>query len=314
MHSNQRPLHFVLALTLVLWSTSAWYVAPAWCDELPSQEGLPRELVIPQPPPLSEQLKTLRALVIPAEQYTPKTGFLDGIKSMFSGGEKAQYLTLQALAEHAPEIRGKLVRVEGVYDLEGEQGVLRSEGHEVVVAMAGGIAPEGFEGAADSLDGLPVAAQGTVETQGDRALVRATLLVPSLTLTQLRIGRMLEMKEDFKGAMDSYLAVANNRSLSQGPFAAFARVRGAQIAFDELRDEKTARRHYSAAWQPYSVTDREGKALYYTWQPSKQGGWEKVSVRDAIHDRLDSLNRGGNRRHSVIPKVMDILDKRLDFR
>ncbi len=293
MHSHQGPLHLVLALTLVLCSASAVCMAPVWCDELPSQEGLPRELVIPESPPLTDQLKTLRALAVSGAEYAPKPGFLDGIKKMFSGGENAKYVTIEALAEHASEIRGKLVRVEGIYDLEGDHGVLRSEGHKVIVALAGGIAPLGFEGAADSLDGLPVAAQGIVETQDSTALVRATLLVPSLTLTQLRIGRILELQQDYKGAMDAYLKVANNRALSQGPFAAFARVRGAQIAFDELRDVKTARKQYSAAWQPYSVTDAEGKPLYYTWVPRKQGGWEKISVKDAIHDRLDALNRGG---------------------
>lgn len=293
MHSYHRCRSAFLSLVLIVWCVAALAGAPARSEQLPSQEGLPRELVIAEQPPLTDQLKLLRALAVPAKEYAPKTGLLDSFRNMFGGGEKAQYVTIPALAEHAAEIRGKLVRVEGVYEVEGERGVFRSEGHEVLVALGGGIAPEGFDAAPGSLDGLPAAAQGLVETEGDVPLVRATLLVPSLGLTQLRIGRILELQGDYQGAVDAYAAVAKNAALSRGPLAAFARLRAAQIAFEELRDRKAARAHYSAAWQPYTVTDREGQPLYYTWVPVKGEGWKRVSARDAIAERLDSLNAGG---------------------
>ncbi len=296
--TKSKRLRFAVFGVLVL--LLAYGVSASWCQDAPTQtepiqevqnqEGLPPELVIAEDVPLSQQLITHRALADAAKEYNPRPGILSGCTEMFSGGSKPQGVSVTNLKLHADELVSQLVRVEGMYVVTGDDAVIRSVDDEVKIVLAGGVAPEGFDVAGGTADGLPVLVQGLVETEDGAPLVRAQLMAPSEGLLRLRIGRILEMQSDYEGAVKAYDAVAKDQGLARGPLGPFARIRAGELAFDELRDQKLASKHYSAAWQPYTVSDREGNTLYHTWQPTDGGSWVKVTVRDAIASRLQQLN------------------------
>jgi len=98
----------------------------------------------------------------------------------------------------------------------------------------------------------------------------------------------------YEEAVKAYEAAGSRAQRAKSPFAAFSTCNAGRIAYDMLRDQKTARKHFSMAWNPYTPTDRAGKPLFYTWIPAKdEPGWEKVGVADAISEPLDTLNRTG---------------------
>lgn len=270
------------------------------CQAPESQEGLPVELVISDVPPLSEQLTTMRVLYESGLSFIPKTGILDSIKGMFASGEKASYLPVPQLVDAAPGLRGALVETEGMYETDGERGVLRSLGSEIAVELMGGTRPEGFTATDGDPNGMPVAITGRVETQGDAPLLRAETLIPSAAIAGLRVGRILERQEDWEAAVEAYESIAGNRGLSTRPLAAFARIRAGQLLLERLKDEKRARRQFSQAWQPYSV-EANGEPVYFTWMPVAGDGWEKVPAVEAMAPRLNRLNS-----ETLAYKIVDI--------
>lgn len=278
-----RRAAFLVALLLLLMA------APyGWCQSQ-SQEGLPVELTIPDEPPYAEQLGTMRALYETAKGFQPKGGILSGLRSMFSRQEKANYVPVADLAEEAASLRGELVETEGIYEPGEERGVLRSMGAEILVELMGGVQPRGFGADAGDVDGMPVQVTGRVETEGDQALLRAEAMVPSPLIAGLRVARILELQEDWEGAVDAYEDVARNAALAQRPLMPFARIRGGQIALQHLEDKKRAGAQFSVAWRPYSVQN-QGEPLYFTWVPVAGDGWERQSVTEALAPRLDRLN------------------------
>ncbi|MGC9318778.1 MAG: YidC/Oxa1 family membrane protein insertase [Armatimonadota bacterium] len=287
-HDGLSPGQHLLAVIALL--IVALVQAPAvWCQPAATQEGLPVELVVDRGQDLDEQLTTMRALYHVGEEYLPETGIIAGLKSMFTGGDEAMYATVGTLAEKAAQIRGELVKVEGIYEAgEEERGTLRSMGAEVTVEMMGGSSPQGFSEVGGP-DGMPVMITGRVETAGEKALLRAETMVPSAHIAGVRVARLLEESEEWEAAADAYEAVATNGALQSRPLAAFARIRAGQIAFEHLRDEKRARGQFSAAWQPYSVS-QNGTPAYYTWVPKEDNGWERMPAAEALAPRLDRLN------------------------
>ncbi len=264
--------------------------APGRGEDLPSQQGLPLELLVDEDQPLDEQLRTMQTLYEVGLGYLPKGGILESVKSMFGGGEeKPNYATVGNLAEHAARVRGDLVQTEGIYEAGDERGVLRSMGHEIHVEIVGGSKPQGFGTIEGGADGMPVAITGRVETQGEEALLRADMLVPSAMIAGIRVARILELQEQYEAAVEAYEEVATNGALASRPLAAFARVQAGHIALTKLRDEGRARAQYSAAWQPYTV-ENSGNPVYYTWVPAEDEGWERVPVAEALAPRLDRLN------------------------
>ncbi|MCD6359694.1 MAG: membrane protein insertase YidC, partial [Armatimonadetes bacterium] len=230
------------------------------------------------------------ALASAAKEYNPRPSLLGGCTQMFGAGGGPQPITVPLLAEHASELLNETVRVEGMYETRDGKGILLGQDAQVRIELAGGVAPEGFDAAGGNMEGLPVAVTGTVELQDDVALVRAQLVTPSESILKVRIGRILELQGDYQGAVEAYEQVANDRMLAKTPLGAFARIRAADLAFEELRDEKLARKHYSAAWQPYSISDRDGNSIYRTWRPVPDDGWETIEARKAIAGRLQQLN------------------------
>lgn len=282
--SLRRHLLAVIALLVV-----AALQAPAvWCQPAATQEGLPVELVIDREQDFDDQLTTMRALYHVGEEYLPETGIIASVKSMFTGGDEAMYVTVATLAEHAARVRGDLVKVEGIYEAGEERGTLRSMGAEVMVEMVGGSSPEGFSEVGGP-DGMPVMITGRVETEDEKALLRAEAMVPSAQIAGVRAARLLEEGEEWEAAADAYEDVATNGALQSRPLAAFARIRAGQIALEHLRDQKRARAQYSAGWQPYSAS-QGGTPAYYTWVPKEDNGWERTPAAEALAPRLDRLN------------------------
>jgi YidC/Oxa1 family membrane protein insertase len=279
-----------MLITAILVVTLGCMVVPGWGEPSVSQDGLPAELVIPDDIPLSKQLIIYRELAEAAKQYNPRPSILSGCTQAFSGGDQPRPITAADLNKHATELLNAPVRVEGMYEERGEGGIIRSLGSEVAVVLAGGTVPEGFDATGGVVSGWPVTAQGPVEIENDKPFIRAQLVVPSEALALLRIGRILEMEGAHEDAVKAYEKVAGNQALARGPLGAFARIRAGDIAFDELRNEKLARKHYSAGWQPYTVTDKQGKAIYHTWKPKDDGGWQEVGIREAISGRLHQLS------------------------
>ncbi len=263
--------------------------SPGRCQPAQSQEGLPVELVILEEPPLSEQLTTMQALYESGLSFVPKTGILDSIKNMFVSSEQANYLPVPRLVEAAAQLRGELVQTEGMYETDGETGVLRSLGGEIAVELMGGTEPEGFAASDGDPDGMPVMISGRVETQGEEPLLRAEALIPSALIAGLRVGRVAERQEDWEAAVEAYQSVAGQRALSTRPLAAFARIRAGQLLLERLKDQKAARGQFSSAWQPYSA-EANGEPVYHTWVPQPGDGWEMVPAAEAMAPTLDRLN------------------------
>lgn len=291
--STTRRAAFLVALLLLLMA------APyGWC-QTQSQEGLPVELTIPDEPPYAEQLGTMRALYETAKQSQPKGGILSGVRSMFSSQEKANYAPVADLVKNAASLRGQLVETEGIYEAGEERGVLRSMGSEILVELMGGVQPQGFGADAGDSGGMPVQVTGRVETEGDKALLRAEAMVPSALIAGLRVARILELQEDWEAAAAAYEDVAKVQALASRPLMPFARIRAGQIALQYLDDQGQARGQFSAAWQPYSV-QKQGEPLYFTWVPVAGDGWERQSVTEALAPRLDKLNS-----QTVAYKIVD---------
>ena len=124
--------------------------------------------------------------------------------------------------------------------------MLRSMGAEILVEPMGGVQPQGFGADAGDLDGMPVQVRGRVETEGDKALLRAESVVPSALIAGLRVARVLELQEDWDAAVDAYEDVAKVPALAQRPLMPFARIRGGMIALQYLEDKARARKQFQA--------------------------------------------------------------------
>ena len=263
------------------------------------QDGLPPELRISDKPDATEQLKQLQtalalAAAQPGAQKAGGGGILGGLSSLFGGGEKqAQPVSVAILSAHAEVYKGLVVSVDGVWAPLAEKGtgVFRSETGECKIIPAGGTVPTGFpEG---SIEGMPVRAEGLVEIgEGGKALIRATKIQPSMPLLSLRIARLYEMLGRWDEAKKSYSDVAKLGMKSGYWLAGHAQFSQGRITADKLHDAKAASNELWMAWQNFSMAEPNGTPRYYVWRPKIDGtGWEKLSIRDALHEPLDSLAR-----------------------
>ena len=261
----------------------------AYGEALPGQEGLPPELVIPAAPDLADQIDALEDLTDYAEENAPETGFIASIKSMFSGSKQPRLINVDDLAANVEQLKGTAVAVEGVYEVQGEDGaVFRSEGGTCHLALAGGTRPEGFPKGGP--DGLPARVEGTIEI-GEQGLplIRVQKITPALVLGFIRLGRAYELDEEYQDAVEAYSAGAKAGAGSQYKYAAFARVHAAELAVEKLQDEKAAKRLYDAAWQEFASGRADG-ADYYTWtRPADAETWHRQAVRETISEPLDNL-------------------------
>jgi YidC/Oxa1 family membrane protein insertase len=262
-----------------------------------SQQGLPPELTISAKPSYQQQLQTLQALRTFTAQNKPSGGgggILSGLKSLLGGGGGAAQgipVAPAALALSGDQLRGKLVKVIGIYQKTSpDGGVIPFEGGTIAVSMPAGITIEGFNVSGPS--GLPVTVEGVVEAAGGAGVqVRATSVRPDGPLVGLRIARIQELLNQPEAAMETYNKVFGQLQASKSPFAAYATTAAARVAYD-LRDVKASRKHYAMAWNPFTGRDKQGRPLHYTWVPNQENtGWEKLGIAQAIKGPLDTLNK-----------------------
>ena len=289
----ERPLsRIALIIALISLTTLA---LPGQVATAQIQEGLPVELYIPDEPPLDEQLVNMRALYETGLEQIPQRGFGSGLRDMFTGGgeEIPTYLPVSNLLEQATVIRGDLIETDGIFyaDLEAQGGTVRSMGREITVEMMHGVTPQGFEGVNGDAHGMPVSVIGRIETAAEDVVLRASEIRPSAIIAGVRIGRILEIQEDWEPALEVYLEVANHGALRSRPLAAFARIRVGTIAVERLGDEGTARAAFSAAYEAYGRSVN-GRPRWYTWVQVPGETWEVRGVGEAIGGRLDRLNSG----------------------
>ncbi|MFW6438077.1 MAG: YidC/Oxa1 family membrane protein insertase, partial [Armatimonadota bacterium] len=254
-----------------------------------SQEGLPVDLIIEDQPSLNSQLSDMQALYTAAAEDLPEGGFINSIKSMFNGNgeEVPNYAPLGALALNADQVRGDLIETDGIWQARETGGILRSMGYELRVEFAGDTQPEGFD-EVDGPDGMPTLVVGRMETENDEPVLRADRVAPSPMVAGVRIGRILELEEQWEDAVAAYEDVAQKGPLSIRPLAAFARTRAGALALEKLDDEKRARTQYAAAWQTYTH-EADGQPAYWVWVEGDEG-WDALPAKDALAEPLNELN------------------------
>jgi len=260
-------------------------------DSLTTQEGLPPELVISSQTPVEEQIAVLESLAAYAEQNAPQGGFLAGCKSMVAGETKPLFISIPDLVAGVEVLKDKLVAVEGIYQTIGEdRAAFLTHGGICHIALAGGSSPTGF--GKEGPEGLPARAEGIVEiTDNGLPLVRAQKLTPALVLTHIRLARAYEVAQEYEKAVESYKKATSASTQQPYQFAPFANSHAAALSLHQLSDPKQARGLYSKAWNAYTKERSDG-GQYYTWVLA-DGTWKKESVREAISEPLDSLERDG---------------------
>ena len=286
--------HLAVLLVVAAWALGALcFSRQVHAEPLPGQEGLPPELIIPAAPELDDQIDALEDLTDYAEDNAPEAGFIASIKTMFSGSKQARLINVDDLAANVEQLKGTAVAVEGIYEVQGEDGgVFRSEGGTCHLALAGGTRPEGFP--KEGPGGLPARVEGTVEL-GEQGLplIRVQKLTPALVLSFVRLGRAYELDEEYKDAVEVYSAGAKAGAGSQYKYAAFARVHAAELALEQLHDRAKARGLYDTAWTEFAAGRADG-ADYYTWtRPADGDSWQRQAVRETISEPLDTLKRDG---------------------
>ncbi len=257
------------------------------------QDGLPPELVVDTSRPLPEQLTTLTALREWTEQNTPKPGFLDSLKGVFSGPKGPTVATIETIAEHLGDVQGQVLSTYGIYHQgQNDEATLVSSGGELPVSLGGGVAPEGFPSA--DIDGLPVIVTGIVEStktaDGYSGSIRASKITPCGWLAALRMGRIHEIEGTFEKAVEAYEGAAALTTSGGGTeFAGFCLSRGAQIALEQLNDQAKARALYNRAWDQCAGLGPDGTCPFFTWMPATDR-WAEQPLRQVVGPSLDALN------------------------
>ena len=297
----------ILSLTTILVVALLLAIGFALAAQPASQQGLPPELTIATQPPLTEQLQALQGLATYAQQNGSKAagggGPFSGLKSVFGGGgssTKVVPVTADSLNLNAAVLRGAVVSVTGIYRATGkENGKLDCDGSSIQISMPVGVRSEGFD--QKGPNGLPTTVEGVVERAASGAVqVRATSVRPEGWLVLLRVARVQELLGQPDAAQKTYDAAFAKAQAVKSPFAAYATTSAARIAYD-LRDVKTAKKHYAMAWNPFTGINKQGQPAYYTWVPAEDGtGWQKLSVREALKPPLETLNK-----NDIWYKVMD---------
>ncbi len=271
------------------------------------QKGLPPELVV-DPETLADEQKALEALDVYLMSNAPPggiAGFFSGIGNWISqrlaGARSARGMTIEAILdahEQDPnQLNGVLVSVEGMYEA-GTQvdslaaGSRRLEVSRLPQTVQNGFGPEGP-------DGMPVMVTGTVLPQQEGPVLHMNQVEPAPTLTLIRLGRIHELNDApayYQRAVEIYERAAKSRAATGSPWVGFAMAHGGILAQEKLRDRKKAISLYNQAWE-LEGRIKAGKApaavLPKTWMRLPDGTWNESGLREAVGERLDTLNSEG---------------------
>jgi YidC/Oxa1 family membrane protein insertase len=257
-----------------------------------SQQGLPPELVVPARPSLDQQAQLLRQLMVAESEKGARGGFWEAVRNWFAPRPRVVVLAAPDLVAHAEALRTVQVEVHGVLRHKGNQLVLSTQDYDCPVDLSGGVVPTGFPPGAARLDWLPVKVTGIVELPFGAPVVHALSLTPSPPLAHLRLARLLEEQRRYAEATEEYARASAQLQRARLSWAAFALAHAGWLAYHRLRDPKLAARRLSAAWTFFTLKDRQGRPLFYTWVPLASGqGWQRLPVAEAIGPLLDQVSR-----------------------
>jgi YidC/Oxa1 family membrane protein insertase len=267
---------------------------------LARQQGLPDDLTISSQPPVADQSKTLYDMAIWLQQNGPKGGpfdkILGSLKGMFGGGAAVAPTNISRLANltqaEAELIRGKMLAVQGVFTpgQAAGTGSMTSEGTTCLLSLSPGLARAGLP---DSVDGLPVRAEGVAEVLANGVVsLRVQKLQPAESLTFLRLGRVYEIQKDYADAVWAYkLAAAAAKPEDYLP-GAFGATEAGFLTHNQLQQPSASQPIFASAWTNFTIRDA-GKPRYTTWVQNSSGSWDAEPVSTAIAPTLKALNSGG---------------------
>ncbi len=269
------------------------------------QDGLPSELQIDLNQ-LDEETKRLEALNAWLVQNAPEKGFLKGIgrwfKRLTSGKKKPRDASVEAIVEaslvqDSSGYDNVLVAVEGMWHgLEGENYI--RQGQTIIKLDPGANTTiSGFD--SDAPDGQPIIVVGTVFNKTDGLVINMTSVTPSPLLTQIRLARCYELADSMGGyqqAVEQYTEAASATGPGSFTWSGFAMTQGGLIAEIQLRDAKGAVKLYQRAWELEGRVMAKKTPLTQapkTWVQSTRDDWQQKTLREAISDPLDALNKQG---------------------
>jgi len=260
-----------------------------------NQDGLPVELKI-DPKRLAEEEKALQAAQAYVQATKPAGNILSragrAISGFFSGKKRPASSSVRAVVESGSGANGKLVAVEGLYEVTKKGGEFLVEGPDKIqVDQLPQTIVQGFPN--NDPNGLPARIEGTVFLRQQGPVITADQISPALSLTPIRLGRCAELRGDPGQAVPLYETAFKTDRAS--PWVGFATAHGGAIAENVVRDRKKAISLYTYAWELGSRAKGRAPAdLPVTWvQDPQTGAWQSQGLRDSVGEPLDRLNRQG---------------------
>ncbi len=287
---THRFLSLLFATSLIL-----LVCAGAWAEKgIAVQTGLPEELTIDTSFDLKAQIEALTKMVEWSAEHHPKkkVGLIAGLTSMFTASDKDQVVTTSDIKDRLADLQEQRVVVTGMYSVvDDKAGTITAGGVTIPVSISGGVEPEGF---VDYTFGpLPAVITGIVESTDDNppaGTIRATKIEPSGWLAQFRIARCHEIDGDFEKAVEAYQAAGHKATESGSLLSSFGLVRGAELALNQLKDEKRAKNLYNEVWNSCGKLDKDGKCAYTIWE-FDGNAWALVPLREQVGPVLDELSK-----------------------
>ncbi len=278
----------VWALLLAVW------VLPAFAQAPGADSVLPPELVVPKTPDLGRQAELLEQILGAAAAEKPGSGggggLLTGLKSLFSPRPQKIVIPAEELRANAEPLRGSQIEVHGVLAVEGDDLAFATSRGNIGIDLGGGAKPTGFPD--EDRAWMPAKAVGLLEMPFGEPVLRVTALAPSVPLASLRLARVLEEQGKIREAVEAYDKAATELRKAPLPWAAFASTEAGWLAYNRLRDSKSANKHLYNAWTLYATVDKKGEPLFDTWVPSPEGkNWTQMPVAKAVGPLLDSVGR-----------------------
>ncbi|MBM3472781.1 MAG: membrane protein insertase YidC [Armatimonadetes bacterium] len=297
-----------------------WIGCAAWCQEAPApakdapsvsadkpsaastsaktpvQTGLPVELVI-DPKKLDEQQKRLESALVYVRTNRPSGGFISrigrSIGGLFSGGSRPRATTLATIAAAGSSLNLKLVAVEGLVKTDHDTQTLIAGNSSVGLVQLPTTITQGFPD--NKPEGLPARVEGVLIFGEEGPIINLNQMTPAPSLSLVRLARCHELRDtasDYQQAVDLYSEAAG--ASSSESWSGFALAHGGKLAAEVLRNRKRAEKLYNQAWELEGRTKGHPGALRpTTWLQEDGGAWVPETLRAAVGQPLDALNRQG---------------------